>query len=249
MARSSRCSAMWRRSPSWYTVSGPGIIPSPSRVRYASRPPVAASMSEIRWPIQPGGHRHLGDDDLPGRVGELGDVALGEQAAQHLVARPLDRGDGGDAEPLVDLGAARVVDARDDVLDAVLLARDASREDVGVVTAGDGGEGVGVVDAGGPQGVAVEADSLDGVALEAGAETPERGLVLVDDGHLVPGTLDGPGEGRADTAAAHDHEVHGADATPSVVGSVRLSRNPCTARGTCGIQCLSCLHQDVSSSA
>jgi hypothetical protein len=33
VARSSRSSARWRRSPSWYTVSGPGSRPSPSRVR------------------------------------------------------------------------------------------------------------------------------------------------------------------------------------------------------------------------
>ena len=37
----------------------------------------------------------------------------GQQAAQHLVGRPAHRGDGGDAQPLVDLGAARVVDAGD----------------------------------------------------------------------------------------------------------------------------------------
>ena len=141
-------------------------------------------------------HRHLGDDDLARRVGELGHVALGEQSAQHLVAGPLHRGDGGDAEALVDLGAARVVDARHDVLDAVLLARDAGGEDVRVVAARDGGEGVGVVDAGGPQGVAVEADPGDGAPLERGAEATERGLVLVDDGDLVTRRARWPGRGR-----------------------------------------------------
>ena len=55
---------------------------------------------------------------------ELRHVTLGKQAAKHLVGGPLHRGHRGDAEALVDLGAARVVDARDDVLDAERLARD-----------------------------------------------------------------------------------------------------------------------------
>jgi hypothetical protein len=38
---------------------------------------------------------------------------------------------------------------------------------------------------------------------------------LVRDDHLVSGVLGGPGEGGADAAAAHDDEVHGADATPT----------------------------------
>ena len=120
----------------------------------------------------------------------------GEQPPHHLVARPLHGGHGGDAEPLVDLGATRVVDAGDDVLDAVLLPCDAGGEDVGVVTARDGGERVRLVDAGGPQGVAVEADPRHGAAVEARAQPAERGLVLVDDGDLVTGPLDRAGEGR-----------------------------------------------------
>ena len=125
-----------------------GGSPSPSRVRYAARPPVASSRSRDA-PADPGRvDGHLGDDDVARRVDELGHVALGEQPAQHLVGRPPHRGDGGDAEPLVDLGAAGVVDAGDDVLDAERLAGHPGREDVGVVAAGDGGEGVGVVDAG-----------------------------------------------------------------------------------------------------
>ena len=57
--------------------------------------------------------------------------------------RSTDGGDRGDAEPLVDLGAAGVVDPGDDLLDAERLAGHPRRDDVGVVTAGDGGERVG----------------------------------------------------------------------------------------------------------
>ena len=193
LARAARCGG---GRPPGRRCPGLGRRPSPRRVRYA-RPATGGALDVADPAADPrGGHRHLGDDDLAGGVGELGDVALGQQPAQHLVARPLHGGDGGDAEALVDLGAAGVVDAGDDVLDAVLLARDAGREDVGVVAAGDGGERVGVVDARGPQGVAVEADPRDGAPLERGAQPAERGLVLVDDGHLVAGPLDGARRGR-----------------------------------------------------
>ena len=91
--------------------------------------------------------RHLVDPDGAGGVAEVGLGAGGQQPAQHLVGGPLHGGDGRDAEPLVDLGAAGVVDAGDDLLDAERLAGDPGRDDVGVVAAGDGGEGVGLLDA------------------------------------------------------------------------------------------------------
>ena len=94
----------------------------------------------------------LVEADLAGRVAPRGLGAGRKQPAEHLVGGPGDRGDRGYAEPFVDLGAARVVDAGDDVVDAELLARDTRGDDVGVVAAGDRRERVGVLDAGLPRG-------------------------------------------------------------------------------------------------
>ena len=85
----------------------------------------------------------------------------GEQPAQHLVGGPRDGRDGRDAEALVDERAARVVDAGDDVLDAVGLAGDAGAQDVGVVAVRHRGESPGLVDAGLREVVAVEAEADD----------------------------------------------------------------------------------------
>src|SRR5690606_2784870 len=113
-----------------------------------------------------------------------------------------------DAEPLVDLRAAGVVDARDDVADAERLARDPRGDDVGVVARGDRGEGAGVLDAGLDERVAVEAQPGDAAALEVRGQPPERLGVLVDDAHRVAVLLQRLGERDADTPRTHDHEVH-----------------------------------------
>src|SRR6266545_7392572 len=64
----------WTRSPSWMTVSGRGSRPSPSRVRNATRAPVAFSMSNASRPTHsectctsasrtvPDGSRHSGSE-------------------------------------------------------------------------------------------------------------------------------------------------------------------------------------------
>src|SRR3954470_10326962 len=57
--------------------------------------------------------RHLVDPDRAGRVAEVGLGADRQESTQHLVGGPLHRRDGGDAETLVDLGPAGVVDAGD----------------------------------------------------------------------------------------------------------------------------------------
>ena len=82
----------------------------------------------------------------PGRVAPLRLGAVGQQPAQHLVGGPAHGRDGGDAEPLVDLGPAGVVDPGHDVLDAERLAGDPRGDDVGVVAAADRGERVGSLD-------------------------------------------------------------------------------------------------------
>ena len=203
------------RSPSWYTVSLWGTTPSPSRVRKATRASATSSISVRGRPIHDVVQRHLRQHDPAAGVGVLGHRALGEQPAEHLVGGPAHRGDRGDAEPLVDLGATGVVDAGDHVLDAEGLAGDPRGEDVGVVAVADGGEGVGGLDPGLGQGVAVEPDAGDTLSLEGRAEAAERRAVLVDDRDVMPLALETEGQGRADTAAAHDHEMHGADATRS----------------------------------
>ena len=120
---------------------------------------------------------------MPGRVAEVGLGAGGQEPAQHLVGGPLHGRDRRDAEPLVDLGAAGVVDPGDDLLDAEGLARDPRGDDVGVVAAGDGGEGVGAADAGLLQDRLVEAVAGDLVAVEApgpGVGTRPGSLSMTD---------------------------------------------------------------------
>ena len=127
-------------------VSGSGSMPSPSRVEVGD--PGAGRLLELgERPADPGlGARGTSaTHDRAGRVApSSGSAPCGQQPAQHLVGGPAHGGDGGDAEPLVDLGAARVVDAGHDVLDAERLAGHPGGDDVGVVAAGDRGEGVGV---------------------------------------------------------------------------------------------------------
>ena len=145
---------------------------------------------------------------MPAGVAPYAVRALGQQPPEHLVGGPPDGRDGRDAEPGVDLGAARVVDAGDDVLDAEGLAGYPRRDDVGVVATGHCGEGVGLLDTGLDQRVPVEADAGDLTAPEARPEPPKRAGVLVDDRHRVTDRLDAVRDRRADPAAAHDHDMH-----------------------------------------
>ena len=96
--------------------------------------------------------------DGAGAAGEELDEAPG---------RPRHRGDRGDAQAFVDLGAARVVDAGDHPLHAEALPRDTGGDDVGVVAGGHGGEGVRARDAGLLEDPAVEAHAGEGAAAEA----------------------------------------------------------------------------------
>src|SRR5690606_7723754 len=68
---------------------------------------------------------HLDQADLAGRVAPDRLAALGQEPAQYLADRPANGGHRRDAQPLVDGGAALVVDARDDVVDRVAVAHDA----------------------------------------------------------------------------------------------------------------------------
>ena len=172
-AISSRNSA-WTRSPSCRTVSASGRMACPYRVMNAIRAPEAClEAGQARSPSHGSPEVHLGQDDGAARVAVVVLGAEREDAAHDLLGGPRDGRDGGDAQALVDLRAPRVVDAGDDLLDAVGLARDAGGEDVAVVAAADGREGLGARDARGLEGLAVEADAGDGLAGELGAELAE----------------------------------------------------------------------------
>ena len=202
-------------SPSWSTDSRCGSMPSPSRSIHAIR--------ELDWSCRLDRavsdpllrNHHVVDADGAGGVAEVGLGTGRQDPAQHLVGRPLDRRDRRDAEPLVDLGAAGVVDPGHDLLDAERLARHPRRDDVGVVTAGDRGERVGPPDAGLLEHGLVEAVAGDAVAVEVRPEPPEGVGLAVDDRHRVVPVLQTACERRTHSAAAHDHDVHARTVTQS----------------------------------
>ena len=197
-------------------------MPSPRRSIQAIRLLDCFWKSTVRWPTHDLGDRHLVEPDGAGRVAEVGLGAGRQQPAQHLVGGPLHRGDRGDAEPLVDLGAAGVVDPGHDLLDPERLAGHPRGDDVGVVAAGHRGEGVGATDAGLLQDLLVEAEAGDLVAVEVGPQPAERVGLAVDDGDGVVAVLEAARERRADAATTHDHDVHGLTVAPVASRTVAL---------------------------
>src|SRR6266568_4595263 len=160
-------------------------------------------------PADPAGvHGYLGDRHHAGRVAPHLVVPVRDDVAEDPVGRPPDGSHRRDTEPLVDLGALRVVDPCDDPGHAEGLPGQPGGDDVGVVAAGHGGEGVRALDAGGDQDVPVEADPGDGLPGEVGAEAAERVGVLVDHRDRVATRLEHVRQGRTDPSAAHDHDVH-----------------------------------------
>ena len=145
---------------------------------------------------------------VPDGSRKSGSAPAGQDPAQHLVGGPLDGRHGGDAEPLVDLGAPGVVDAGHDLLDAEGLAGHPRGDDVGVVAAGDRRERVRPTDAGLLQDLLVEAVAGHPVAVEARAEPSEGVGLAVDHRHRVVPVLEAARQGRTDPATAHDHHVH-----------------------------------------
>ena len=139
------------------SCSTSGTMPLPIRNTNGTRAPVAV-LDLLHGPAHPGPvDVHLHQPDRPRRVAPLRLRAGRQQPAQHLVGRPAHGGHGGDAEPLVHLGPAGVVDPGDHVLDAEGLPDHPGGEDVGVVAGGDRGEPLGLLDAGLQQHLAVEA--------------------------------------------------------------------------------------------
>ena len=141
---------------------------------------------------------------------QTGSPGSGSRRAEHPIGRPLHRGDRGDAESLVDGGAARVVDAGDDPFDPERLTGDAGGEDVRVVAARHGGHRVGVFDAGRLQPFAVEPDAGHGGAAEIGGQATERLGLAVDDGDRVALRSELCREAGSDPSASDDDHVHSA---------------------------------------
>ena len=134
--------------------------------------------------------------------------AHGNNSTQDLTGGPGDGCNGRDTEALIDFGSARVVDARYDALDAVGLAGHASRKNIAVVSTRYGRECVSALDARRFEGFAVKADTGQGQAAKAESEAPEGAGVLVYDGNRVAEVIKAVGQQRANSAAAHDHNVH-----------------------------------------
>ena len=136
--------ARWRTSPSWPTRSrdveagraGPGH-------RHQPRPRPGSSRSASRAPAQRSGSDRSTASSGPVASAHSAVGRVGQEPAPHLVDGPGHGGHGGDAQALVDLGPAGVVDAGHHVGDLVGLAGDPHGEDVGVVAAGHRGQGVG----------------------------------------------------------------------------------------------------------
>ena len=183
-------------------------MPSPNRVEV--RDPDVGSLLDLGDPVaDPAGVEvQLGQDQPAGGFPEIaGQVLFGKDAPQDLVGAPAHRSDGGNAEPLVDLRAAGIVDPGHDVRDVERLTGNAGGQDVGVVAAGDRSEGVRLGDSGLLQRVPVKPDAGDLPAGEALAEPAEGAVVLVDDGHGVAGVLERVRQRCSHPAASHDHEV------------------------------------------
>ena len=131
-------------SPSWPTRSAVTTCALPKR-RHRGEPEPAGPV-ELGQLLADrlGRDRPLDEPDPARRVDPVVAGLAGQQPAEHLIGRPRDGRDRRDAEALVDQRPARVVDAGDDVLDAVGLARDAGAQDVGVVAVRHRGESTGL---------------------------------------------------------------------------------------------------------
>ena len=141
-ARGRPSTARYTTSPSWVTRSGDATCATPMRLT-RDRPGDARDLDVAERAARPSSAAtgRSTSDDRGARVDPVALGGVGHELAQHPVDRPLHRGDGRDAESLVDDRPAGVVDAGDDPLDAEGLAGDPGREDVGVVAVGDRRDG------------------------------------------------------------------------------------------------------------
>ena len=158
--------------------------------------------------------RALGDlhlDDLELLAGQVEQVD--EAVVRHLVLDQaqdqVGRRDGRlDAEQLEVLAVTRVVDARDDALDEVLLPRDLADEHVVLVVAGDRDDEVGALDAGALEHPQLGAVAVLGGVLELVLDRQVAIAALLDQRDLVALVEQLAREVQPDLAASDDDRVH-----------------------------------------
>src|SRR5580704_10208045 len=162
------------------------------------------------------GERAVRQGESTRRVRPVIGVLLGQEPSADLVDGPRHRGHGRDAQALVDLGPARIVDPGHHIGDEIRLAGDAHRHDVGVVPAGHRGQRVGSHRAGPLQVIPVETRSRDPRPIPV-LEAAEGPGVAVHNRHGVTLGREGNGQSRPDPAASHHDHVHATvqHATPS----------------------------------
>jgi hypothetical protein len=133
----------------------------------------------VRWHGNPDAE----DAASPERLPDL--LTVVQQHELDLLDSPRRRGDRRNVQALIDLGASRIVDPRDHLGDVIVLERDPSGHDVGVVARRDGDERVRVLHARLVEDVAVEAKTDDLAGVIAGRIAVERLRILVDDDDVV----------------------------------------------------------------
>ena len=205
-----RIASTW--SPGSKVVESSAISNWPSRLTEIRRAPSGSCRRSIGVPGAVGVGRDLHLDDLDVLLRQLEQVD--EAVLGHLVLDQRHdrrgRADGRrDAEQVEVRLVARVVDAGDHLVDAVLLARELADDDVVLVVARHRDDDARrPLDPG-----ALEHDELgrvavDDLVLELVLEPLEAVAPLLDQRHLVPAAEQAAREVRADLAAACDQDVH-----------------------------------------
>ena len=170
------------------------------------RPGTSSSARGLPGPVV--GQDPLDEQQRARGVAPLDGVVVGGEPAQHLGRRPGDRGDRRDAEPLVDDGAARVVDAGDHVGDPVVLPRDARRQDVRVVAVRHRGERAGAARPRRVERLAVESRADDLVPLKSGGSRSNARFERSTTDTVWPWLLELHRDAGADPTASDDDDVH-----------------------------------------
>ena len=141
------------------------------------------------------------------------DSSRGHDPALDLLGGPQRRRHRRDAQLHVDVGALGVVDARDHVLDPVVVARDARAQDVGVVAAGHRRQRVGPAGVGLEEDVAVEARAHAGSCRGSRIRRRKASRFLSMTTTEWPSSASCMASLGPDPAAADHHDVHAGHST------------------------------------
>src|SRR5205823_4637238 len=190
-AASARSSTPGSHAPPWLTASAGALAAFPGLGKRGDQP-----TRHMRADLD------AEQDDVARSDGKLGVLDAVEPDVVDLGRGPSHGRDRLDPQPLVDLGAAGVVDARDDALDVVVLLRNPRGHDVGVVSVGDRDVRPGVPDPGLLEGFPGEDHSHQRLTFEAGANLLERVRPLADARHREAATGQVDGQLAAAPAAA-----------------------------------------------